>query len=119
MCPPRTSGPAVSRLGLVVFEEEDFRGEGESIIWSVSPLPCLTASCQGHNEGSAQREEGQIRRTQSTKDTSGPVGRRRVSGKLTAAHSGSRTLRIAEDDAVAVHYLPRTFAELQELEDAV
>lgn len=46
------------------------------------------------------------------------VVRRKLSQKLTAAHSGSRTLRIAEDEPVAVYYEPGAFEELRKLEEA-
>ena len=81
-------------------------------------LSHLAASHQGREEDPDLREEGQFRRTQSTHGFSGPVGRRKHSQKLTAAHSGSRTLRIAEDEPVAVYYEPGAFEELRKLEEA-
>ena len=49
----------------------------------------------------------------------GPVGgRKKPSQKLTKALSGSETLRIAEDEPVAVCYVPRAFEDLRELEGA-
>lgn len=99
--------------GLEVSQEKVLVKEASSIIWALpAPLP-LTASYQDRNIGSASREEGQIRRIQSAQSLSGSRGGR---GKLTAAHIGSRTLRIAGDESVAVYYLSRTFEELQELE---
>lgn len=86
-------------------------------MWSTSPLPCLTASHRGRNEGHASRQEGQIRRTQSTERVSGPTDRRKLSRKLTKAHSGSTALRITEDELVGVCYLPRAFEGLPELEE--
>lgn len=89
-----------------------------SIMNPSRPLPHLTASPRGREEEPVSCEEGQFRRTQSTHGFSGPVGRRKHSQKLTAAHSGSRTLRIAEDEPVAVYYEPGAFEELRKLEEA-
>lgn len=79
-------------------------------------LPRLTASHQDREEEPASHEEAEFRRTQSTHGLSGPSGRKKASEKLTAAHSGSSVLRTAEDEPVAVYYLPRAFEELLEME---
>ena len=64
------------------------------------------------------REEGEFRRSQSTEGVSGSRGREEGSRKLTAAHSGSVALRIAEDEAMAVYYEPNAFRDLREPEEA-
>lgn len=116
MCAPLRSTLMASRSGLVVFECGASSGEAEGIMWSIPLLPHLTVSSRGREKEPASREIGPDFRTRSTAGLSGPVDRRKLSKKLTAAHSGSSVLRIAEDGAVAVHYLPRTFEELPELE---
>ena len=110
-------GPSSVQPWLVVFEE-DSGGEANSIMYLSRPLPRLTASLQGRNEDSTCREQGKIRRTQSTHGLSGTRGRKKASEKLTKAHSGSRSLRIAEDAPMAVCYRPKAFEGLPELASA-
>lgn len=102
----------------LVFEGSDLGGEAGCIMWSIPLLPHLAASNRGRKEEPASREQVEFRRTQSTKSLSGPVGRRKLSDKLTVAHSGSTGLRIAEDGAVDVYHLPRAFEELPEMASA-
>lgn len=81
-------------------------------------LSHLAASHQGREEDPDLREEGQFRRTQSTHGFSGTSCRKKASEKLTAAHSSSRALRIAENEPVVVYYRPSASEESQELEEA-
>ena len=113
MCVGLSGGPLV----LVVFDEDSV-GEAESIMYLSRPLPRLTASHQGRDEDQASCEQVEFRRTQSTQSFSGTHGRKKASEKLTKAHSGSSDLKTAEDEPVAVYYLPRAFEELPEMEGA-
>lgn len=103
---------------LVVYPCGITLGEVGSIIWCKLPLPHLPASHRGHEEGPASREEAEFRRTQSAQRVSGPVGRKKPSGKLTAAHSVATTPRNVENEPVTVYYDPGAFELLPELEVA-
>ena len=107
-------GQSLGLSGLVGSEEKNSREEAEGIIWSLSPLPRLAASQHSRKGGRTLREEAEFRRSQSTEGVSGSRGREEGSHKLTKAHRRSVPLRIAEDEPVAVYYLPTAFEELED-----
>ena len=109
---------SVGPSGLAGFEQRGFGGKAGCIISPYRPLSRLTASHHSRKASPALREEAEFRRSLSTEGVSGPVDRRKLSQKLTAAHSGSTGLRVAEDEPVAVYYEPRACEQWPELEEA-
>lgn len=77
------------------------------------PPSQLGASNDSRNEDPFSREEGQNRHAQTAKSLSGTSGGRKVTRKLTEAHSGSTRLKIAEAGSIAAHYPPRAFEDLE------
>lgn len=102
------------RLGSMFFGSEVFGGEVRCIMWSTPPLPYLTASRPDREEDSASREEGQIRRTQSTVGLCGSRGRGKLRGSLKKAHNVSTELGVTENEPLCVCYWPRAFKGVRE-----
>lgn len=111
----RSFGQLVGLVGLVVFEEKSSWGKAKGIITLSRPSSCLTDSTRGRDEGHSLREQGQIRRTQQSARGVSGSRRENSSRKLTAAHSGSTGLRVAEDQTVAVCYEPRAFENFEDV----
>ncbi|WP_047865444.1 hypothetical protein [Rubrobacter aplysinae] len=88
-------------------------GEGRSIMCLYQPLPHLMAPNTGNNGHPTSREEAEFRRTRPVLTLSSGRGRKKLSRKLLALHSGSSGLEVAGTDPLAVYYLPRAFQGLE------
>lgn len=114
----QSSSPFLGCAGFVALGEDGSEGKVRGIMWRLAPLHRLSDSLPGRDEEAPFYEQGAAGRTNFRVSLSGSRLGEKVSQKLTAAHRGSRALRIAENGAVAFHYLPRAFKELPELEGA-
>lgn len=103
---------------VVAFEQRGLCGKLDVLCGNKRPSPYLFNSRGERGENAAGSEPGAARCSHSTAGHSGSRDREKFAQALTAPHSSASRTTVADNKRASVYYLPKTFEDFREREDA-